>query len=153
MKKFKFTLQTVHNVRELKKEKEQFALAQLQLEAAKAEERIQQLEAAYRKAMESYSKKVNGGRPLHIGEMELETLHLSYLDDQKRRAAEALAEKKRACAAQSQKLAIATREVKVTRKLREHQSMRHQLETAKHEQTAIDELVTAGFARNLRTKQ
>lgn len=153
MKKFKFTLQTVHNVRELKKEKEQFELAQLQLDATKAEERVAQLEAAYRKAMESYSRKVNGGKPLHIGEMELETLHLSYLDEQKRRAVESLADKKRACVAQSQKLAAATREVKVTRKLRENQSMRHQIETAKHEQTAIDELVSARFARNLRTKQ
>lgn len=153
MKKFKFTLQTVHNVRELKKEREQFELAQLQLEATKAEERIAQLDAAYRKAMDSYSCRVNGGKPLHIGEMELETLHLAYLDDQKRRANESLAEKKRACVAQSQKLAAATREVKVTRKLRENQSMRHQIESAKHEQTAIDELVAAGFARNLRTKQ
>lgn len=153
MKKFRFTLQTVHNVRELKQEREQFTLSQLQYEAAKAAEQIEMIEAAYLRAMENYSRKINGGKPLHVGEMELATMHLSSLDQQKRRAIETLEEKKRACQNQSAKLAAATREVKVTKRLRETQVQRHQLDIAKHEQNALDELVSANFAREMRTKQ
>lgn len=153
MKKFKFTLQTVHNVRELKQESEQLVLAQLQAEAARAAEQIERIDAAYIRAINEYSAKVNGGRALHIGEMELEALHISSLERQKRQAIEVFEEKKRACASQSVRLAAAAREVKVTNRLRETQALRHRLEADKDEQNAIDDLVAANFAREMRTKE
>jgi flagellar export protein FliJ len=152
MKKFKFTLETVHNVREMKQENEQLVLTQLQNEAAKAAEQIEKIETAYLRAIESYSQKINSGRAMHIGEMELEALHLSALERQKRRAVEVLDERKRAVTEQRVKLAAASREVKVTDRLRETQALRHRIETDKHEQNAMDELVSANFAREMRTK-
>jgi flagellar export protein FliJ len=152
MKKFKFTLETVHSVREMKQENEQLVLTQLQSEAAKAAEQIEKIENAYLRAIESYSQKINSGRAMHIGEMELEALHLSALERQKRRAVEVLEERKRAVTDQRGKLAVATREVKVTDRLRETQALRHRLETDKLEQNAMDELVSANFAREMRTK-
>jgi len=149
MKKFKFTLETVHNVREMKQENEQLILSQLQAEVNKAVEQIEQIEAAYLRAIENYSNKINSGRAVHIGEMELEALHISALERQKRRAVEILEEKKRAVVEQSAKLAAAAREVKITDRLRETQALRHRLEADKDEQNAMDELVSANFARRL----
>ena len=53
---------------------------------------------------------------------------------------------------QRAKLADAARQVKITDRLREQQFVRHQVEAEKHQQTALDEIVSAGFARKLRTK-
>lgn len=153
MKKFKFTLEAVHTVRELKKEQELSVLSQLQTDAARAAEQIELLEQAYQRALESYSRKLHGGAALHIGEMELEALHIAALEGRKRRAAEVYEEKKRACAAQRLRLAAATREVKVTNRLRETQAQRHRHEADRHEQIALDELVSANYARQMRTKQ
>jgi flagellar export protein FliJ len=152
MKKFKFTLQTVHNVREMKQETEQLILNERQKEAANAVEQLEKIEAAYLKAIEVYSNKLNCGRVMNIGEMELDALHISALERQKRRAKEILEEKKQACSVQSAKLAAAAREVKITERLRENQALRHRLETDKQEQNAMDELVSANFARKLTTK-
>ena len=80
-------------------------------------------------------------------------LHLSSLERRKRTAVEALEEKKKACAAQTAKLAAAAREVKVTNRLRETQVNRHRLESARDEQNSVDDLVSANFAREMRTKQ
>ncbi len=153
MKKFKFTLETVHNVREMKQENEQLVLTQLQAEVTKAAEQIEKLEEAYLRAIESYGRKLESGRAMNIGEMELEALHLSALERQKRRAYEILEEKKQACRIQSVKLAAAAREVKITERLRENQALRYRQESDKHEQTALDEMVSANFARNLTTNQ
>lgn len=149
MKKFKFTLETVHNVREMKQENEQLKLTELQAEAAQAADQIERVNVAYTQAIESYSLKVNHGRAMNIGEMELEAMHITALERQKRRALEILEEKKRAVAEQSQRLAAAAREVKITERLRETQILRHRLEADKHEQNQMDELVSANFARRL----
>ncbi len=152
MKKFKFTLETVHNVREMKQESEQLVFIQLQNEAAKAAEQIEKIEAAYLRAIENYGHKLGHGRVMNIGEMQLEAMHISALERQKRRAIEILAEKKQACVVQSVKLAAAAREVKITDRLRENQVLRHRIENDKHEQTALDEMVSANFARRLSSK-
>lgn len=152
MKKFKFTLQTVHNVREMRQEKEQLVLAGLQNEAAQAAEQIEKIEEAYILAIENYGHKLGNGKAMNIGEMELDAMYLSALERQKRRAIEILNEKKQACMQQGVKLAATAREVKITDRLRENQVLRHRLETAKHEQTALDEMVSANFARELNTK-
>lgn len=152
MKKFKFTLETVHSVREMKQENEQLVLTQLNAEVLKATVQIESIEAAYLRAIENYSQKINSGNAMHIGEMELEALHISALERQKKRAVEILEEKKRAVAAQSAKVADAVREVKITERLRETQAQRHRLEADKHEQNQIDELVSANFARQITGK-
>lgn len=152
MKKFKFTLQTVHNVREMKQEAEQLVLSKLQNEAEQIAEQIERIEAEYIRAIENYSKKLENGKTLNIREMEFDAMQISELDKLKRRTNVILEEKKQACAAQSAKLAAAAREVKITDRLRENQALRHRLETAKNEQNALDEIVSANFARKLTTK-
>ncbi|HQU83720.1 MAG TPA: flagellar FliJ family protein [Pyrinomonadaceae bacterium] len=149
MKKFKFTLQTVHNVREMNQEREQIALMTLQRQADEIVERLAQLEKMQIKAIETYSSKLRIGEAVNIGQMELELNHISTLDRLKRKAQELLKEKKEACTAQQRKLAAAMREVKITKRLRETQETRYNQEVSRQEQTALDEIVAANYARRL----
>lgn len=149
MKKFKFTLQTVHNVREMTQEREQIALMTLQKDADEIAARLVQIEQMQIKAITNYSSKLRVGEAVNISEMELELNHISTLDRLKRKTEELLKEKTEACFAQKRKLAEATREVKITNRLRETQEARHQQEVARQEQTTLDEIVAANYARRL----
>jgi hypothetical protein len=80
MKKFKFTLQTVHNVRELRQEKEEFVLSQLQAEAQKTVDRLAELEKMHLGAIEQYGAKMQTGAAINISVLELERNHISALD-------------------------------------------------------------------------
>ena len=151
MKKFKFTLQTVHNVREMRQEKEEQTLAEMLSEVNLASEHIRQIEKMRFDAIEKYTERLRAGEFLNPTEMELNTKYFNSLDGLQREAEKVLAEKNQACAAQRAKLAAAAREVKITDRLREQQFLRHKNETEKHQQTALDEIVSAGYARKLRT--
>jgi flagellar export protein FliJ len=152
MKKFKFTLQTVHNVREMRQEKEESRLAEMLAEVNRAAERIAQIEKMRFEAIEKYTERLRAGGFLNATEMELNTKYFNSLDNLQREAEKVLAEKNRACDEQRAKLAAAAREVKITDKLREQQFLRHQLEAEKHQKNALGEIVSAGFARQLGTK-
>lgn len=151
MKKFKFTLQTVHNVREMRQEREEQTLAEMLTEVNLATERIRQIEKMRFEAIEKYTQRLRAGEFLNPTEMELNTKYFNSLDGLQREAEKILAEKNHACVAQRAKLAAAAREVKITDKLREQQFLRHKNEVEKNQQTALDEIVSAGYARKLRT--
>lgn len=149
MKKFKFTLQTVHTVREMKQEKEELILGEMQAEAAKAAARVHEIEQMRFKAIESYAHRLERGETIDPFELELNSNHISALDRLQREAQQFLETKKQACLQQGKTLAAATREVKITNRLRETQQLRHRLEAARQEQNALDELVSANYARRM----
>ncbi|MCY7345026.1 MAG: flagellar export protein FliJ [Pyrinomonadaceae bacterium] len=149
MKKFKFTLQTIHSVREMRQEKEEFVLSQMQAEAIKTAGRIRQIEEARQAAIENYNTSLKRGEAMNIGEMELETAHIASLDRQRRQTQELLEQQNQSCLRQKTTLAAAAREVKVTEKLRETQQTRHRTELDRHEQNALDEMVSANYARKM----
>ena len=149
MKKFKFTLQTVHNVRELRQEKEELVFSQMQAEATRAAERIRQIEKMRFDALENYTQRLKAGEVICAVELEMNSNHFASLDRLQREAEKVLEEKKRACNTQSQKLAAAVREVKITNRLRETQAAKHKLELDRQEQINLDEIVSANFARRL----
>ena len=127
-------------------------LAEMQSEVNLAAERIAQIEKMRFEAVEKYTQRLRAGEVLNATEMELNTKYFSSLDGLQREAEKILLEKNQACAAQRAKLASAAREVQITERLREQQVLRHQLETNKNEQNALDEMVSAGFARKMRTQ-
>ena len=149
MKKFKFKLQTVHNVREMKQEKEQLVLSELQKEAAKAAERVAEIDQLRFKAIANYARRIECGQTIDPYELELNSNHIAALDRLQREAKENLEIKRQACARQSKTVAAAAREVKVTNRLRENQEQRHQLELERQDQNNIDEIVTSNFARRM----
>ncbi len=149
MKKFKFTLQSVHNVREMREEKELMVLSGLNLEAERASEHLARVEGALRGAVENYNRKMAVGEPINVIEMELNSKHISALERQKTAAREELVERLGACARQATLVTHAAQQVKVTGRLRENQVTTHRQTTARHEQNTLDEMVTIGFARKL----
>ncbi|CAN5362998.1 hypothetical protein BH10ACI2_BH10ACI2_06510 [soil metagenome] len=149
MKKFKFTLDTVHKVREIRMEKESVILSDLQAEAEKAAQSLANLETMRQEAIENYTRRIRSGEQMNSMEMELNSNHFASLDRLQKEAEAALALKRTACARQIQLVTEAMREVKVTDNLRETQMERHQLESDRQEQTIVDELVSATFARRM----
>ena len=151
MKKFKFTLQSVHNVREMRREKEELVLAEKQSEVSQAIARLAEVERKRLQAIENYTRQMTRGETMSAYEIELNINHLRDLDRLVREAQETIEGKKQACSEQSRVVAAAGREVKVTERLRETQQSRHQLESERRQQTALDELVAANFARQMLT--
>lgn len=149
MKKFKFTLQTVHGVRESRQEKEQLILSQLQAETSLALEEIFEIENKRRVALDTYSRRLECGEQIDPLEMELSAKYLVSLDAIEREKRQILAQKKQACARQSAVVAAAAQAVQATAKIRETQRSRHNLELARSEQIALDEMVSVKFARAL----
>lgn len=149
MKKFKFTLQTVHKVREMKQEREQFNLMQMQKEADHISEMIEGLEKVRICAIDNYTIRLRTGEAMNISEIQIEANHIIALDQRIREMQQSLELKKQECMGQKKNLAAATREVKITDKLRENQKSRHQLEMARNEQIALDEIISANYARRM----
>lgn len=149
MKKFKFTLQTVHNVREMRQEKEKIVLGELQTEANKISLQVAQIEKTRIDAIESYAQRLNSGEQLNAMEMELNLNHFASLNRLQQEAEKVLEQKNKACQMQGKTVAAAMREVKITDRLRETQQIRHQMESARQEQNSIDEMISANFARQM----
>lgn len=149
MKKFKFTLQTVHNVRELREEKEKLLFSQLQADASKAALRVAEIEIMRSEAIDNYAQRLKSGEQLNAVEMELNLNHFAALNRLQQEAEKVLEQKKQACQRQSTAVAAAMREVKITNRLRETQQERYKNEFERQEQNNLDELVSANFARQI----
>lgn len=150
MKKFKFKLQTVHDVREIRKENEHLALTKLQNEAADAEAKVGEIEKIRNEAIEQLSDNLKKkGQAINAHELEMSSVHINTLDRFRREAQQVLEIKKQECRLQSQKVADASRDVKITARLRENQAQKHEQEATREEQNLIDEIVSANYARKL----
>ena len=142
-------MQTVHSVREIKQEREQMVLMQMQSEIQKAVERIGQIEQMRFQALENYSQRMRAGERLDALELELSSNHITSLDRMQREAQQLLEQAKQTALEQGKVVAAAGRQVKITEKLRETQQTRHKHEMSKIEQNALDEIVCANFARQM----
>jgi flagellar protein FliJ len=151
MKKFKFTLETVHKVRELRQEKEELVLSEIQSEVNKATSRLSEIEQKRLDAVESYSQKLKKGEAINPFELELSTRHIESLQTSIREAKANVTEKQNERKLQSFVVAAANQQVKITEKLHENQKKKHKTEIDRHEQSAIDELVSANYARRMVT--
>lgn len=146
MKKFKFSLQPVHNLREAKLEQEQLRLANLQEALAKAFDSLEKAERNRLDATDDYARKIQAGE-LPSLEFSLMMNYLKTLALRENEARQRVEEARHAFAQQSNRLADAMRDVEATGKLRERQQARHNLELARAEQNALDEMVSINYAR------
>jgi len=149
MKKFKFTLEAVHKVRELREDREKLVLGELQSEVNKAAAHHESIEGSRAIAMEDYAHRLRSGEQFDPLEMQLHSSHFESLNRLRMEAEKELENKQQACLRQGENVAAAMREVKVTDRLRETQKTRHDLEYARREQNDIDELISASFARQI----
>ncbi|MEQ1604131.1 MAG: flagellar export protein FliJ [Pyrinomonadaceae bacterium] len=149
MKKFKFTLDSVHKVREIKQDRESVILSELQAEADRAAERVAHIEAMRHDAIENYTRRIAAGERLDALEMELSSKHFASLDQIQKAAEANLAQRQVACEIQIAAVTDAMRNVKITENLRETQRERHNAEFERREQNGVDELVSNKFARRI----
>jgi flagellar export protein FliJ len=146
MKRFKFSLQTVHNVREIRRDAAERELAAVSAELKGAHERLETVLRQRKTAMDKYvllhqSKDIVGATFASHTEY-ISSLFL--LERQVRAMAlqieERIAGKRRA-------LTEAARQTETTANLRERQRERHHQEMAQNEQKVLDEMATVASAR------
>lgn len=147
MKKFKFSLDSVHKVREIAQDRESAVLAELRAEEIQVAERIEHIEAMRREALDKYTRRIASGERVDALELELSSSHFASLDRIQREAEETLLQKKLECDRQVSIVTEAMRKVKVTENLRETQLARHKADGDRQDQIAIDEIVNAVYAR------
>lgn len=147
MKRFKFSLESVHKVREIRQERESVILGELKAEAIRAAERVANLESMRRDAIERYTRRVTSGERVDAMEMELSSKHFASLDLLQREAEAELARRNHDCDIQIAAVTEALRDVKITENLRETQKKRHQSEFDREQQNSIDEMVTTRHGR------
>lgn len=149
MKKFKFSLESVHRVREIRQERESVILGELRAEADRAAQRVEHIEAMRREAIENYTRRLTAGERIDALDMELSSKHFASLDRLQRDAEAMLAQRNRECDIQIAAVTEAMRGVKITENLRDTQLARHRAEFERQEQNSVDEMVTTSFARRI----
>jgi flagellar export protein FliJ len=147
MKKFKFSLESVHRVREVRQEREMLALKELQLQAEKAASGARALEELRLAAMRTYAQRLRSREEISPLEMELSSSHFASLNRRQQEADREVAEKNLQCTNQVVAVAGAVKEVKLTNRLKEKQFARFETERQRVEQSMLDELISTSFAR------
>ena len=148
MKKFKFTLQTVHNLRESRRDNAQQELAQLQATANEVAQRLEKTTQERLETIDNFSAKMQGGA-IDPMEAALTTNYIAALAQREREAQYQLSLSIEAVERQKLKVIEASREVEATSVLRERQLARHELEASRAEQNFLDEIATVTIARKL----
>jgi flagellar export protein FliJ len=145
MKRFRFSLETVHNLRELRRDEAERQLAQaaaVVMTAATAVEEIQHRRAAIE------AKLVAGSTgDLCAAEIAMQVNYLAALAQREVEAREQLAALERERETRRQSAMAATREAEVTSQLRARQHARHSAEAARAEQNMLDEMAVAAALR------
>lgn len=147
MKRFKFSLEPVHKVREIRQERESVILGELRAEAARAADRVAHIEAMRREAINRYTLRLTNGERVDAMEMELSSKHFASLDRLQKEAEAEMAKRNRDCDIQIAAVTEAMRSVKITENLRDTQIERHRAEFERQQQNNVDEIVTTSFAR------
>jgi flagellar export protein FliJ len=148
MKKFKFTLQAVHNLRESRRDNARQELVQLQTTASEAAERLEQTTQERLETIDNFSSKMQSG-PIDPMEAALTTNYIAALVQREREAQYQLSLSIAAVEKQRLKVIEAAREVEATSVLRERQLARHELEASRAEQNFLDEITSVTIARKI----
>ena len=145
MKRFQFTLETVHNLREMRRDEAERQLAHAAATAMTAEAAIEEL-LNHRAAIEA--KLVAGSiGTLCAAEMALHVNYLTLLAQRETEARAQLALLEQEREARRQTAVAASREAEVTGQLKARQHARHSAEAARVEQNMLDEMAIAAALR------
>ncbi len=146
MKRFRFNLQSVHDVREQEREQAERQLAQASSEVARAATNADEATGNKARALEEFAARLRPG-DLDASEAALRASYLLTLDQREtlaRREVSAREHERERC----RRVAIeTTRAAEATAKLRERQQSRHRADALRAEQNDLDELATLAAAR------
>jgi flagellar export protein FliJ len=146
MKRFQFSLQAVHNVREMRRDAAELALAAVAAELKGAQAQLETVLRRRQSAMENYlllhqSKEIEGTT------FAWHTDYIGSLFLLERRARAVTVQIEARIAGKRQALTEAARQTKTTANIRERQRERHRQESAQHEQKVLDEMAIVAVAR------
>lgn len=149
MKRFKFSLQTLHDLREQEREDAERALAQAVAEVARAAAKIEELRGAINQAVAAYAAHLQT-KELQPHEAQMHTEYLVTLDRQltATRAHHDDCERRRET--RLQELIKASAAAEATAKLREQYYARYVAELVREDQNLMDELATIATVRRMR---
>jgi flagellar export protein FliJ len=149
LKRFKFSLQTLHDLREQERETAERALAQAAAEVEAASANVAAACRAIEEAVSAYAAQMQTKTP----DPRAAELHTEYIHTLERRLTEAQAtqaERERQREQKRQELLKAAAAAEATAKLREQYYAQYVAELAREEQNLMDELATIATARRLR---
>jgi len=146
MKRFKFSLQTVHDFREFRRDaaEREFAEAVDRLYRAKAQ--LEEVRRAHRAALDNYLL-LYQSREIQATMISAHTDFIASLMRREREVLTQIAGIERHIETKRQAVTEALRATKTTAKLSERQRQRHDLDLARTEQTLLDEMAVAAMAR------
>ncbi|HYE73991.1 MAG TPA: flagellar export protein FliJ [Blastocatellia bacterium] len=146
MKRFKFSLQTLHELRERAREEAESKLSQAHAKVAQAEAALEQAQLARNLALENNAHYLSSGQ-INSHEVAMRADYIAVLD---RRIAEAWQQLNQAQIEREARMREAVKAAmaaEATAKLREKHRARHESEVARTEQEWLDELATLASAR------
>lgn len=148
MKRFHFPLQTIHAMREMRRDEAEKILAAAMARVNDAAAALAEAERVLCAAAETYAMRLQTG----VFDQHETAMRASYLTTLSRRADEArvrLAEAERECETHRATVIAAARDHEATTRLRARHLARHELEMSRHEQNMLDEMATLSSARRL----
>jgi flagellar export protein FliJ len=137
MKRFKFRLQTVHNLREQRRDEAERDLLKATAEVATAEMALAELQCQ-RAAAETKMARATG--QIYADELALQLNYLDFLAQRERTLQARLVELEERREAMRESALKAAREAEITSQLRQRQKERHQAELGSAEQNFLDEM-------------
>lgn len=149
MKKFCFSLQSVHDLRLNRREQAERALADKDREVQEAAARLADLENKRATAMRAYAELMRMTDAPDAQEIALRADYIALLERRENDARQRLAQLERERDGLRQKVIEAAREAETTEKLREHQYAQYVRETLRLEQKLLDELAMLRVARRM----
>jgi flagellar export protein FliJ len=152
MKKFRFSLQAVHDLREARRDEAERALARTATAAQEAAERLEETRDAHARASDAFAGRLQFGE-IDPFEATLSVNYLASLLKRERDDHARLQERERVHEAQRAITTEAARAAEATSRLRERQRERHKLETSRAEQEMLDEMATLAQARLIREER
>lgn len=148
MKRFNFTLQTVHYVREVKRDAAERALAAVAMELQAAQEQLESVLRQRHTAMEKYVL-VHQSQEIEAAIFASHTDYIGSLVLRERQARVVILQVEEKITVKRKILTEASRQTETTANLRERQRERHHLEIAQHEQKILDEMAVVATTRRL----
>jgi len=146
MKRFKFSLQSVHDLRESRRQVAERELADANGELYRANAQLEEVVRSRQKALERYLL-IYQSREI---EVSMITAHTDFIGSLFRREREARAHILDVEAKIEQKRRAVTealRDTETTAKLRDRQRQQHELEINRNEQITLDEIAVLSVAR------
>ncbi len=146
MKKFRFTLQAVHELREARRAEAERALVRADDAARAAAHGVEEIRQTHERAADDYAARLRTGDIDPFGSA-LSVNYLAALTRREREAHAHLSELEREREIQRAQTAAAARDAQATARLHERQRDRHQREVARVEQEMLDEMATLAKSR------